>query len=112
MLDDGCGRAGGMESAAVAGASQLAPVLARAAVQQLLGRPADLDMDRLSLQRAALGMKTCMAASSEAGVLDIRRMDTWEQLATLQAAGVGQVGYEARLEAEEAAAHALERRSR
>ena len=93
------------------GASQLAPVLARAAVQQLLGRPADLNMDRLSLQRAALGMAS-MPASSEAGALELRRMDTWEQLATLQAAGAGQVGYEARLEAEEAAAHALERRAR
>ena len=126
----------------MAGAAQLAPLLARAAVQRLLGQPANLDIEALSLDRAALsgrlaaesGLETleggrpsghstgqlsshreALGAGSEAEV-DIEpegaggrgAVDTWEQLAALQAAGPGMLGYEARLEAEEAAAHATE----
>lgn len=130
----------------MAGAAQLAPLLARAAVQRLLGQPANVDMGALSLDRAALssrpatesgqgtleggrpsGLSTKELRSSKAAlgagsependtepVRAGRRgdVDTWEQLAALQAAGTGLQGYEARLEAEESAAYAMEARTK
>ena len=100
--------AGGAGAAAVAAPGQLAPVLARAAVQLLLGRPAGLDAALLGPARAALGSREGV------GVGDRDRvggLDTWEQLAALQAAGPGELGYEAGLEAEQAAAHLREARA-
>ena len=130
----------------MAGAAQLAPLLARGAVQRLLGQPANLDMGALSLDRAALSSRPSTESGQEmleggrssslsTGQLSLSRaalgtgreaegdtepggagsrgaVDTWEQLAALQAAGPGLQGYEARLEAEESAAYALEARTK
>ncbi len=110
----GRARAGGAGRADAAGAEQLAPVLARGAVQLLLGRPPDLDAQRLGLQRAALCAGADAAAGSPERDAPADAVDTWGDLAALQGSGVGaaDAGYEARQEAEEAAAHALEARAR
>ena len=130
----------------MAAAAQLAPLLARGAVQRLLGLPANLDAGALSLDRAALRSRPASGSGREPleggrlsglsiGQLYLQReapkpgsgaegdiepanaggrgaVDTWEQLAALQASGPGLPGYEARLEAEEAVAHALEARTK
>lgn len=49
----------------MAGAAQLAPLLARAAVQRLLGLPANLDMGALDINRAALRSRPASESSQE-----------------------------------------------